>query len=109
MHISSQYADGVLIIGLFGELDHHTALQTFQETRILLDKYLPRSCVLDLSGLAFMDSSGVAYILRLRKLLRLTGAALQLLQPAEQPERVILASGLDRLVSVHYQESERVR
>lgn len=109
MHISSQYADGALIICFYGELDHHTAAQVFRDSRMLLDKYLPRSCILDLSGLTFMDSSGVAFILRLRKILRLTGASLTLTCPAEQPGRVILASGLDRLVSVNYRESESVR
>ena len=97
MTISSQYNDGALIISLCGELDHHTAAQTLKETRQIVDRFLPKRCALDLSQLGFMDSSGIAYILRLRKVLRSYGAAFWLLCPAEQHLRVIEASGVGRL------------
>ena len=106
MTISSRYVDGSLIIALAGELDHHTAAQTLRETRQILDRFLPKCCALDLSALSFMDSSGVAYILRLKKILLSYGADFVLLHPAEQPGRVIVASGLDRLVSVKTMKEE---
>ena len=108
MTISTHYADGTLIIALEGELDHHCAARTLRETRQVLDRFLPKSCALDLSGLGFMDSSGVAYILRLRRVLRSYGASFWLMHPAEQPARVIQASGVGRLVPVKYAESERI-
>ena len=106
MQVSTQYADGDLVICLTGELDHHTAAQALADTRAALERYLPRSCALDLSGLSFMDSSGIAYILRLRKLLRSTGRPFWLLQPGEQPGRVIRAAGLHRLVPLKMPQSE---
>ncbi len=108
MTITSQYSDGALIISLAGELDHHSAAQTLKETRRIVDRFLPRRCGLDLSQLSFMDSSGVAYILRLGKVLRSYGASFWLLCPAEQPSRVIEASGLARLVAIKHKESERI-
>ena len=86
MSITSHYDNGALIICLSGELDHHSAAQTLRETRRLLDRFLPKSCALDLSQLTFMDSSGVAYILRVRQILRAYGTSFRLLDPAEQPD-----------------------
>ena len=43
-----------------------------------VEEYLPRRCVLDLSGVSFMDSSGIAVILKTDRLLRQTGGALAL-------------------------------
>lgn len=107
MTITSHYADGALVIALSGELDHHTAAQALRETRQVIDRFLPRTCALDLSQLSFMDSSGVAYILRLRNILRSYKAVFWLLRPAEQPERVIEASGVGRLVPVKNTEIGR--
>ena len=106
LHITFHYSDGALIICLEGELDHHSAALTLRETRKILDRFMPKSCGMDLSRLAFMDSSGIAFILRVRQILRSYGASFRILDPAEQPDRVIVASGLGRLVSVKHTESE---
>lgn len=109
MTITPHYADGALIIALTGELDHHCAARTLRETRQVLDRFLPKRCALELSQLSFMDSSGIAFILRLRKVLRSYGADFWLICPAEQPARVIQASGIGRLVPVKHMESERIK
>ena len=43
-----------------------------------VEEYLPRRCVLDLTGVSFMDSSGIAVILKTDRLLRQTGGVLAL-------------------------------
>ena len=57
MELHTEYKSGSLCIRLAGELDHHTAALTFQRIESALDRYLPRSCTLEMSGLGFMDSS----------------------------------------------------
>ena len=66
----------------------------------LLDEHLPRDCVLDLSELSFMDSSGIALIIRLSRKMKELGGRVWIENPAAQPRRVIDASGIDRLVPV---------
>ena len=109
MRVGAENSAGRIRITLQGELDHHTASRTLQETEQILDRYLPRDCVLDLSGLSFMDSSGIALILRVHKRMQETGGRVWVENPAHQALRVLDASGVDRIVPVKITESEAAR
>ncbi len=85
---------------LSGELDHHGAKNAADIIGEALDEYLPRDCAIDLSGLNFMDSSGIALILRISRRMGRTGGRAWVEAPAPQPLRVLDASGIDRLVPV---------
>ena len=100
MNISTSFQSGRLTVYLSGELDHHEARRTLCELDELLDEYLPRDCALDLSGLSFMDSSGIALIVRLQRRMHELGGRVWVENPARQARRVIDASGVDRLVPV---------
>ena len=100
MKIRTTFAAGRLTVYLLGELDHHEARCTTRAIDDLLDEYLPRDCVLDLNGLSFMDSSGIAVIIRINQRMKSLGGRVWIENPAKQPLRVIDASGVDRLVPV---------
>ena len=100
MKIRAESKEGVLRLRLMGELDHHAANAAMREIDGILDRLLPRDCALDLSGLNFMDSSGIAVILRLHKRMKLTGGRLAVIDPAPQPLRVLDASGIELLVPI---------
>ena len=100
MNISTAFAAGRLTIYLAGELDHHEARGAIRSIDELLDEYLPRDCVLDMSGLSFMDSSGIALIIRMSRRMKNLGGRAWIENHAKQPLRVIDASGIDRLVPV---------
>ncbi len=100
MNISTAFAAGRLTVFLSGELDHHEARGAIRSIEELLDEYLPRDCVLDMSGLSFMDSSGIALIIRMSRRMKTLGGRAWIENPAKQPLRVIDASGIDRLVPV---------
>jgi len=100
MNITTSFQSGRLTIYLTGELDHHSARQVMFSIDELLDDYLPRDCALELSGLSFMDSSGIAVIARLSRRMADAGGRIWVENPARQPRRVIDTSGIDRLVPV---------
>ena len=100
MDIRTTYLSGRLTLYLTGELDHHEARCAIRTIDELLDEYLPRDCVLDLNGLSFMDSSGIAVIIKLNQRMKSLGGRMWVENPAKQPLRVIDASGIDRLVPV---------
>ena len=100
MNISTAYASGRLTAYLSGELDQHEARGALRSLEELLEEYLPRDLVLDLSGLSFMDSSGIALIVQISRRVRETGGRMWIENPARQPRRVIDASGIDRLIPV---------
>ena len=100
MKVLSSYRDGRLNIYLQGELDHHEARSAMGRIEQMIDEYLPRDCAVDMSGLTFMDSSGIAVILKIAKRLNQMGGRAWVENPSVQPLRVIDASGIDRIVRI---------
>ena len=100
MNITSAFSAGRLTLYLSGELDHHEARTVLRSIDELIDEYLPRDCAIDMSALSFMDSSGIAVIIRTNSRMKAVGGRAWIENPAKQPQRVIDASGIDRLVPV---------
>ncbi len=98
MQTFSFYSDGRLTVRFCGELDHAAAAGAMYALTEAVQEYLPRTCVLDLSGLTFMDSSGVALLLRAKKLLSRSGARLTVQSPPEQARRVLELAGLGQML-----------
>ncbi len=105
MNISTSFSAGRLTIYLGGELDQHEARRASDCIAELVDEFLPRDCVLDLSALSFMDSSGIAVIVKANRHVKTIGGRLWVENAANQVLRVIDASGLDRMIPV---ESGRI-
>lgn len=89
-----------LIISLTGELDHHAAKEVLHTLDVLMEERLPLDCTLDLRGLSFMDSSGIAVILGVyRRVFELAGTFRAEHVPP-QAARVLEAAGIDRIVEI---------
>ena len=89
-----------MCLRLTGEIDHHRALQLMMELERQIDLESPRELELDMSGVTFMDSSGIALVLKAHRMLALTGGKLQLTGVGAQPFRVLHCAGLDRLFRI---------
>ena len=100
MEIQARSADRNLLLELSGELDHHGARTALREIEEALDAALPRKLVLDLSGITFMDSSGIAVLLRAQRQMARHGGALRAANIPSQARRVLDAAGIGRLVTI---------
>lgn len=89
-----------LTIKLIGELDHHAARELMDSIDRLLEQYLPAKAFLDLEGLTFMDSSGIAVVLRARRRMEALSGSLTVVNIPRQASRVLAAAGLDRYVEL---------
>ena len=63
-----------------------------------IDAALPRKLTLDLSGLTFTDSSGIAVVLRTYKRMRQLQGSMAVINTPDQARRVFQAAGVDKLV-----------
>ena len=104
MQLESAYTDGCLCIRYTGDLDHHAARAAFRETEAFIDRFLPRR-----SGVSFMDSSGIAVVLRVKKRMEETDGDVFLLDPAPQCARVLRTSGIERFVAIKFTEGKAAR
>ena len=109
MRVRSEFKDGKLLIKLEGDLDHHGARTAMGEIEELVDMYLPRDCVVDMSGITFMDSSGIAIVLKTYRRVREIDGKMCVEKVPPQPMRVFDASGIDRIVDIYAQESRKNR
>ena len=100
MEINAKSADRNLLLELRGEIDHHGAKDAMRELELAVDAALPKKLVLDLSGVTFMDSSGIALILRAQQRMKLLDGSLLVCGVPQQARGVLDAAGIGRLVTI---------
>ena len=83
-----------------GEIDHHGAREIMNALDREIDAALPNLLELDLSGVTFMDSSGIAVLLRARRRLDELEGQLVVRSIPAQPRRVLDAAGVGRIISL---------
>ncbi|MBQ3135829.1 MAG: anti-sigma factor antagonist [Oscillospiraceae bacterium] len=87
-----------MTVTLSGELDHHGAKQIMANLDSRIDLELPRRLTVDMSGITFTDSSGIAVLLRAqRRMMQLDGSMTVINVPV-QADRVFRAAGLHRII-----------
>ena len=100
MDITTTFSGGRLTIYFCGELDHHAARGTLHTVDSLIEEYLPRECALNMAELSFMDSSGIAVVVRVSRKMRSLSGKVWVEDPPKQPRRVLEAAGIERLVPI---------
>jgi anti-anti-sigma factor len=94
INLSSRECDGRAVVVLRGELDVADAASVAAAVRA-------RELIVDLAGLEFIDSSGLTALLLARKQARKAGGDLLLAGPQDQVLRVLAATRLAGVFSVH--------
>ena len=89
----------ILTVTLSGEIDHHRVKGALPRAcNQAIDEVLPRQLIVDCAGITFMDSSGIAVLLRLWQRMGELDGTIQVTGLPEQPARVLRAAGLQRLI-----------
>lgn len=100
MEIRARDANRELLLELSGEIDHHGARNALKEVEMAIDAALPRLLILDFSGVTFMDSSGIALLLRSQQRMQLLEGSVIVRNVPHQARRVLDAAGIGRLISI---------
>ena len=103
MKVTAKRIDRDLPLPLHGELDHHGAKEIDRH----LDVALPLRTTLDFSGVSFMDSSGIAVILRLYKRMQNLGGSMRVTHVQPQAMRVLRAASIGSVVTIE-KEAEKL-
>lgn len=83
---------------LEGEIDHHRAQNISQALEREINQRLPQRLELDFTRVTFMDSSGIALVLRAHRLMGELSGSLTLTAVPRQAARVLRTAGLHRLI-----------
>ncbi len=94
--------DGTLYLYPVGELDHHGAKGAISAIESKIDIELPQCCIMNMSGVSFMDSSGIAVILKAKRRADETGCSFYLASVPPQPMKIISTAGIGKLVNIKF-------
>ena len=98
--IAFEEQEETLLVTLSGDIDHHIA----RDLRIQIDEEVTRLCpqvlCLDFREVTFMDSSGIAVILRAKRRMEALGGNLVVVNIPKQAARVLETAGLARYVKL---------
>ncbi len=92
-----------LTAALQGEIDHHSAAAARETLDKAVFKHRPKTLVIDLGGVNFMDSSGLGLILGRAALCEELGTAVRLLRPSIRVRKIFAVAGLDRIENITLQ------
>lgn len=87
-----------MTVTLSGELDHHGAKQIMARMDSRIDLELPRRLTVDMSGVTFTDSSGIAVLLRAQRRMAQLEGSMTVINVPVQADRVFRAAGLHRII-----------
>lgn len=89
-----------LFMKVCGEVDHHAVKDTRAQVDGLIVKNRPKTLVMDLSQIDFMDSSGLGFVLgRYRKMTDLKGDVV-VINPARRVEEMLRLAGADKMIKI---------
>ncbi len=100
MEIQEKAGERTLLLSFSGEMDHHGVRDALRRVELAMDAALPKTLTIDFSGVTFMDSSGIALILRSQKKMRLLKGSVILRNVPQQARRVLEVAGISRFVTI---------
>ena len=100
MEAISQNKERAYTMELRGELDHHSAHDLLQQMELAFDSVMPKRLVLDFKGVTFMDSSGIALVVRAQRHMTKMGGSTMLCNVPPQAKKVFDAARITRMVPI---------
>ena len=97
-------AGSILSIRIRGEIDHHTAAAIRQGIDATLFEKRPKTLILDLSAVGFMDSSGLGLIMGRYSVMKELGGEMTVWNPSPETRAILTLAGMERLVKIAYPE-----
>ena len=97
--VAHHHEDGVVVVDVKGEIDALTVPQLWELLEGLIDGG-ERKLVIDLSRVAFIDSTGIGVVIRAMNALRDKGGDLILRGPAPMTYQVFETVGLTKVLTI---------
>ena len=95
-----QVQENSLTIFLPREVDHHAAEELKREVDEMIERNHIKIVIFDFQETDFMDSSGIALLIRARQRMQELGGTADVCGAAAQARRVLDAAGLQRYLTI---------
>jgi len=98
MQLGYYFEESIMIVDISGELDHHNADEVRRRIDDWIDRFNTKKLILDLSGVSFMDSSGIGIVIGRYKKISLRNGNINIINTNEALKKVFDLSGLFKIV-----------
>lgn len=107
LDIATSVVDGRTVVQVVGEIDVYTAPQLRERLDAEIDagRY---DLVVDLSGVSFMDSTGLGVLVGRLKQIRLNDGSMRLVCSHDRVLKVFVITGLDKVFAIYPTVGEAV-
>ncbi|EPZ48910.1 anti-sigma F factor antagonist [Alicyclobacillus acidoterrestris] len=109
MPVNSRYENGVLVISLQGELDHHAVEKIRDDIEAQLAKTDYQGLVMSFRNIEFMDSSGLGLILGRFRSISQHGGQMALCEVGPSLKKLFEMSGLLKVLPLYEAEDLAVK
>lgn len=99
MYLKINKEQNILIVGLNGELDHHSTEEVRNKIDDRLDRDKIKTLILDFSGVTFMDSSGIGVVIGRYKKMSMRDGSLLIASINNNVKKVFELSGLFKIIT----------
>ena len=100
MQMKAYSADGNLIVKLEGEIDHHSSTDIRDGLDRMIAENKPKTLILELADIDFMDSSGLGLVLGRYRRLAEIGSLMFIKNPGTRTEKILSMAGVDKLIKI---------
>lgn len=105
--VSYEQGEDGLTVCVKGEIDHHSAAGVRMSVDEVLMSEQPARVFLDLSGVRFMDSSGLGLIMGRYTLTKEYGGKFAILNPSTAVRKMLDLAGMERMIPVRRNRTVR--
>ena len=100
MELNFNEVDKLLTFKIINEIDDCNVQKIRGRVDYEIQRYMPKKIVLDFSGVTFMDSSGIGFVIGRYKFANMIGAELEICNLTKSVEKIFEMSGILRLISI---------
>ena len=93
-----------LVVSIGGEIDHHSAITMRRDVDNIIWNRTPTHLILEMSGIEFMDSSGLGLIMGRYALMKKLGGELTLRKPNPRIAKIFALAGMERMVHIESED-----
>lgn len=98
MDMTTLVKDDKMIVYISGEIDHHTCREIRENVDRMIVMQRPKTLILDLEGVDFMDSSGLGLVLgRYKKIKELDGN-MYICGADQRTMKILKMAGVDKII-----------
>ena len=98
-----------LVMSISGEIDHRYSVRIRNEADRRIVTYPDKHFIIDLTGVSFMDSSGIGVIIGRYKLIKSFGTTVSIVSSNPTLKKILEMSGIEKIIPIHQSLEEAIR